>query len=584
VTHLFNTAESFKDDFLAGFVNSYARYVELVPGTSAVMRAGGPRADKVSVVGGGGSGHYPAFCGIVGEGLLDAAVVGSVFASPSAEQVYRTGRALDGGAGVLLAAGNYAGDVLNFRQAQQRLLNGGVDCRSLFITDDVASAEPDNIDQRRGIAGDFVVYKMAGAVADRGAGLDEVERVALKANAVTRSMGVAFDGCTLPGSPEKLFSVKAGHMDVGLGIHGEPGIRTVPWMPARELADLLVEPLLAERPVTADGRIAVLVNGLGATKYEELFVLWGSIAAVVERAGLQVVLPEVGELVTSLDMAGCSLTFSWLDDELADLWSAPCETPGFRRGPLDRPGRARAVHVVPRSESSERPAQEAPDTPLPDGWSRRAAACFRQALNLMLDTVREHQVELGRLDSVAGDGDHGNGMVRGLAAAVAKVNSQADRGLPATLAAAGNAWSDEAGGTSGMLWGVLLGEVGAGLDGHDQPTGSDIVAAMRRGAEQIQTVGGARLGDKTMLDVLIPFLDGLDRELVAHDSFAEAWVVAAAGSTTAADLTAALVPKIGRARPLAERSIGSPDPGAVSMSLCLIAAGEAIFDHYRPPR
>ena len=235
---------------------------------------------------------------------------------------------------MLFSFGDYAGDVMNFGAAQDRLRAEGIDCRTVLVTDHVASAPPDQGSKRRGVVGDFVVFKIAGAAADRGDDLDRVEALARKANAATVSFGVAFDGCTFPGKTEPLFHVQPGHMDLGLGIHGEPGIRTVEWLPARELAVVLLEPLLAERPAGTNGstRAAVILNGLGATKYEELFVLWHTLGPLFEQHGIAPVLPEVGEIVTNLDMAGCSLTITWLDDELEELWTAPADTPAFRRG------------------------------------------------------------------------------------------------------------------------------------------------------------------------------------------------------------------------------------------------------------
>jgi dihydroxyacetone kinase len=256
VTHVFNDPVSFKDEMLEGFLSAYGRYVERVPGASGVMRAGAPREGKVSVIIGGGSGHYPAFCGVVGVGLADGAVMGDIFASPSTEQAYRVGKALDGGAGILFSYGNYAGDVLNFNAAEERLRAEGIDCRTVLVTDDIASAEAGDEGRRRGIAGDLPVFKAAAAAGDRGASLDDVERIALKANARTRSFGVAFAGCTLPGKSEPMFTVEPGRMELGLGIHGEPGIRSVARMSAQELAQTLVKPLLAERPEAADGRAA----------------------------------------------------------------------------------------------------------------------------------------------------------------------------------------------------------------------------------------------------------------------------------------------------------------------------------------
>jgi dihydroxyacetone kinase len=314
-----------------GFVAAYSRYVRRVPDASGVMAVGAPVAGNVSLLIGGGSGHYPAFCGLVGKGFADGAVIGNIFTSPSTEQVYRCTKALDGGAGVLYSYGNYSGDVMNFGMAEMRCRNEGMDVRTVLVTDDVASAPPDAIEDRRGIAGDFYVFKAAGASAARGDNLDSVEAITRHANAMTRSFGVAFAGCTIPGQSGPLFTVGADKMEVGLGIHGEPGIRTADMLPARDIAKLLVDTILADAPSDAGSRAAVMLNGLGNTKYEELFVLFGDVHKCLAEAGIDVYQPLVGELVTSLDMAGCSLTLMWLDDELQALSDAPATTPAFTR-------------------------------------------------------------------------------------------------------------------------------------------------------------------------------------------------------------------------------------------------------------
>lgn len=331
MTRIFNDHRAFKDDMVTGFVTAYSRYVRRVPDASAVMAVGAPFAGKVAVVIGGGSGHYPAFCGYVGAGLATAAVIGDIFTSPSTEQAYRCAKAVDSGAGVLFSYGNYSGDIMNFGMAETRCNSEGMDVRTVLVTDDVASAPPDDIENRRGIAGDFYVFKVAGAAAWRGDGMNDVEALARHANAMTRSFGVAFGGCTLPGRSEPLFMVEPGKMELGLGVHGEPGIRTGDMVPARELAKLMVDTVLADTPAGAGSRAAILVNGLGSTKYEELFVMYADIARSLNDAGIDLHDPIVGEVVTSLDMAGCSLTLMWLDDDLLALHDAPCSTPVYTR-------------------------------------------------------------------------------------------------------------------------------------------------------------------------------------------------------------------------------------------------------------
>ena len=568
MTHVYNDPAEFPSDVIKGFAAAYPQYVQRVEGASGFVRAGGPLEGKVSLVIGGGSGHYPSYNGVVGTGFADGAVLGGVFASPSAEQIYRVARAADGGAGVVLGFGNYAGDRLNFGVAAERLINDGIDTRVVWVTDDVASASREEQEKRRGIAGTFTVYKMAAAAAENGANLDEVERVMRAANAATYSFGVAFDGCTLPGADQPLFTVDQGHMDFGLGIHGEPGITSAPWMTANELAGKLVETVLAERPDNAGARAAVLVNGLGATKYEELFALYGQVNDLLEPAGVVQVAPEVGELVTSLDMAGCSLSVTWLDEELEGYWLAPAETAAFRRGTAVvsekfTTRRTGAGHVAEKvtAEASEE--------------SIAAAAVARKAVDTIYATVEENKDYLGQIDAIAGDGDHGIGMSRGSKAAAEAAN-EAQGGVETVLSAAGRAFSDKAGGTSGILWGLLLEGVGMGLGNTEAVTSKRLADAVQSSATHLQGFSKAQLGDKTMLDALFPFVDSLVGQVDAGASISDAWRSAAEACRDAAEATASLVPKIGRSRPLAERSVGTPDPGAISLALIVTAIGEVL--------
>ncbi len=571
MTHVYDEPSRFKDDVIVGFSAAYPRYVERVANASGFVRRGGPRQGKVSLVVGGGSGHYPSYAGIVGRGLADGCVMGDVFTSPSAEQIYRIGRAADGGAGVVLAFGNYAGDRLNFAAAAERLGAAGIDTEIVYVTDDIASAGPDEKERRRGIAGTAVVYKIGGSAADSGHDLAGVARAMQKANAATYSYGVAFGGCTLPGHKDPLFTVADGQMEFGLGIHGEPGVRSAAWMPAGELAEELVSALLAERPAETDGRAAVVVNGLGATKYEELLVLYGRVHRLLGDAGVTAVLPEVGELVTSLDMAGCSVSLTWLDDELEQLWTAPVDTASFRRGD---PSVFPVFPAVVRAAATEElGVGESPSTEV----SRTAGLAAVEVLNAAAGAIVSNEDHLGRLDAVAGDGDHGMGMVRGMTAALAAARAASGgSGAGRVLRAAGDAFSDRAGGTSGILWGILLTAVGDSLGDTEAVTAERLTAAVRHGAETVRRIGKAKLGDKTMLDALFPFIDSLEAELAGGRPFAEAWQMAAATAVRAADETAKTVARIGRARPLAERSLGTPDPGAVSMGIVLTAATQPL--------
>lgn len=572
MTQIFDNPADFAQEALDGLVAANRGYVARVDG--GVVRSTEVPAGQVAVVVGGGSGHYPAFAGLVGPGLAAGAVCGNIFTSPSAGQAYRVAKAANAGGGVLFSYGNYAGDVIHFGEAQQRLNAEGIETRTVLVTDDIASAPLDQIDKRRGIAGDLTVFKIAGAAAEAGLDLDAVERLAVLANHRTRSLGVAFDGCTLPGAAEPLFHVPAGGMSLGLGIHGEPGISDHPMPTASELAELLVSGLLRERPDDAGNRVVAILNGLGRVKYEELFLLFGKIDKLLTAAGLTIVEPECGELVTSLDMSGLSLTLLWLDDELERFWTAPADTPGYRKGSLAP--RSRRELAAPEGALA---TEEEDTTAAAAGLGRLAAAVLVQAR----DAVVVHERELGRLDAIAGDGDHGVGMRRGVDAAVAAAGEAVGAGLSVhrVLTAAGEAWSERAGGTSGALWGSALAAAGQALGNKDSYSGGDAAAAVTAFADAVTTLGKADVGDKTMVDALLPFRDAFVAAFDDGTPVTGALTAAVTAARQAADATASLRPLKGRARPLAEKSLGHPDPGAVSFALI----ATRVSDYFEsPPR
>ena len=570
MAYLFNNPSDFADELIEGFTAANAQVVRQVPG--GVVRRARAMPGHVAVIIGGGSGHYPAFAGLVGQGLAHGAAMGNLFASPSAQQVYSVARAAESGGGVLLTYGNYAGDVLNFTQAEERLNGEGIRCRTVLVTDDVSSAALEDIGKRRGVAGDLAVFKTAGVAADAGLGLDEVARIAEHANERTRSFGVAFSGCTLPGGNEPLFTVPNGRMAVGMGIHGEPGIdeRDIPT--ADGLAELLVRRLLEEAPqdTVEVGRVGVILNGLGSVKYEELFVTYRRVAQLLSAAGLQIVDPEVGELVTSFEMAGISLTLIWLDDELDGYWRASAYSAAFRKG---------AVEAAEMSaDEGEDPERDDEPIPWASEASRAAAQLVAAALDAVRQTIDDNVDELGRLDSIAGDGDHGIGMQRGATAANGAALDALQRGAGAgtVLKRAGDAWAYRAGGTSGALWGVALNAIGARLGDDPKPDDAGMAGGIADARDSIMRFGKAEPGDKTLVDVLVPFSAALTDAVDRGVGLVEAWGRALVVADAAAEATASLRPKIGRARPLAEKSLGSPDPGAVSMAMIIRAVHEVL--------
>jgi len=569
MTRLWNDPVDFADEMVDGFVAAHARYVRRV--TGGVVRSTVSPAGQVAVVVGGGSGHYPAFGGLVGPGLAHGAAMGNVFASPSTQQVFAVAKAADQGGGVFFSYGNYAGDVLNFDAAQERLRAEGIEAATVAVTDDVMSASLDEKYKRRGIAGGLTVFRTAAAAAESGYDLAGVAAVAAKANGRTQSFGVAFTGCQLPGASEPLFMVPAGRMAMGLGIHGEPGTSETDIPTADDLAELLVGRLLEERPAGVDGRVIPILNGLGSLKYEEMFVVYRRIHRLLDAAGLTVVDPHVGEFCTSFEMSGTSLTLFWLDDELATLWEHPVDTPAYRRGAV---AARQTVVVDPATEKTR-------EIPASDDDSRAVAQTVLAAVQTIADTIDAHVDELGRLDSVAGDGDHGIGMQRGSHAALAAATTAVDRGAGARTALewAGDGWSDKAGGTSGALWGVILTRIAEKLGDTGAPTAADVAAGVASGAHGVTEYGRAEVGDKTLVDALEPFTITLTQAVEAGASLGEAWAAAADAATRAARLTADLLPRMGRARTHGENAIGTPDPGAISLALIATALTDALKEN-----
>ncbi|WP_100810476.1 MULTISPECIES: dihydroxyacetone kinase family protein [unclassified Microbacterium] len=563
---LINDPATFVAESLRGFCSAHADRVAPAPG-GVVRRV--RRPGKVAIVAGGGSGHYPAFAGWVGRGFVDAAVCGNIFSSPSEKQILDVVRLADEGGGILFVPINYAGDILHFGGAQDKLLMSGVDARTVVVADDIASGTPDAPEGRRGIAGSLIVLKIVGAAAERGGGLDEAERVAKSAVKATRTFGVAFSGCTLPGAPAPLFTVPVGRMAVGMGIHGEPGIAEQDIGTAAEVADVLIDGLLAERPAKVGQRLAVVVNGLGTTKYDELNLVFARVRQRLEEAGMKLVAPLVGEYMTSLDMAGLSVSITYLDTELEDLWLDPVDSVALARPLLDpEAGREPDYPIDQRLDSGVAAGTTE---------SNRSARDIVHRLSTASAAIELAADELGRLDAIAGDGDHGIGMVAGVKGALAAARRAVDAGAGAgtALRLAGERWSAVAGGTSGALWGAGLVAAGAVVGDTEAPSSTTVGAAVSAFAVAIVARGGAEPGDKTMVDAIVPFVATLRERIDEGENVHSAWGAAAAAATRAARDSAALSPRKGRARIHGARSVGTPDAGATSFALLAEAAVSA---------
>lgn len=330
---IINDPANFVDETIEGILLAHPEWARPVDGDLRVLvTKSSPQEGKVGIVTGGGSGHLPVFLGYIGDGLADAVAVGNVFASPSSDQILAATRACHGGAGVLYLYGNYGGDVLNFNMAAEMADMEDIRTATVLVADDVASAPPEEWERRRGVAGLFFAYKIAGAAAREGLSLEQVAEAAQRAVANTRTMGVALSPCIVPEAGRPTFEIGDDEMEIGMGIHGEPGIERGPLRPADAIADELMDRILAE-PLFADGGdVAVLVNGLGATPKEELYILFRRAAHVLKDKGIRVVRTYVGEYATSLEMAGASITLFKLDDDLLRWLDAPAYSPFFEQG------------------------------------------------------------------------------------------------------------------------------------------------------------------------------------------------------------------------------------------------------------
>ena len=325
---LINEVDNIVNEMLDGMVAAYPQYVRRLEGLEVLVRAGGSEG-KVALISGGGSGHEPAHGGYVGKGMLDGAVAGAVFTSPTPDQVYEAIKAANGGKGVLLVIKNYTGDVMNFEMAADMAADEGIEVEKVVVADDVAVENSTWTTGRRGIAGTVFVHKIAGACAEAGGDLQEVKRIAEKVIANVRSMGMAVDACTVPAVGKPSFDLAEDEIEIGIGIHGEPGVNREKISSVNGIVDKLLDKILAEGIYNAGDEVAVMVNGMGGTPLMELFVANKHVADVLAAKGIKIAKTLVGNYMTSLDMEGFSITLLKVDEELKALLNAPADTPAF---------------------------------------------------------------------------------------------------------------------------------------------------------------------------------------------------------------------------------------------------------------
>lgn len=328
---LMNKVDDMVTESLLGFAAAHGDLVKLHPEVKAVLRSGDPKP-KVAVISGGGSGHEPLHGGFVGYGMLDAACPGEVFTSPTPDQMLEAAKAVNGGKGVLYLVKNYTGDVMNFQMAADMLEAEGIETAQVIVNDDVAVQDSLYTAGRRGVGGTVLVEKMIGACAEKGASLAEVKRVAEKCNANVRTMGVALTSCTVPAAGKPTFDLPADEIEMGVGIHGEPGRKRVKMMSTKEITSVMMEAVVDDLPFKKGDEVLVFVNGMGGTPLIELYIVYHEVAEFLAAKGITIARNLVGNYITSLDMQGCSITLMKMDDELKTLWDFPVHTPALRWG------------------------------------------------------------------------------------------------------------------------------------------------------------------------------------------------------------------------------------------------------------
>jgi dihydroxyacetone kinase len=557
---LINRPDNVVAEMLDGLVAVHPGLARLA-GYNVIIRGELPEpADRpVAVVCGGGSGHEPAWAGYVGRGLLAAAVAGDVFTSPSPDAVLAAIRAVTGPRGVLLVIKNYTGDRLNFGLAAERARAEGIAVETALVADDVALAASVENAGRRGLAGTVFVNKIAGAAAESGAALAQVAAEARTAARDVRTMGVALTPCIVPAAGRPGFSLAEGEIELGLGVHGEPGVRRAALEPADVLVDQLLNAILGDFP-TLPGRVALLVNNLGATPTMELAIVARRAVAVLEGKGIRLDRAYVGTFLSSLEMAGVSLSLLPLDEDRLARLDAATEAPAWPNAAA-RPRLRRAPAAPPPSETKAPLA--GPQTEL----GRRLQTALESAARALITSSDR----LTQLDQAAGDGDLGISLERGARAIQESLPAYPLDDPAATLDALGVTLQRVLGGTSGPLYAAFLVRAAATLKRGRADDPASWAAAFRAGCNALAELGGAARGDRTMLDALLPAADAFAGAVASGVGPVEALRGAARAAAEGAKATASMKPRRGRSSYLGDRVLGLPDPGAEAVAVWLAA-------------
>ena len=582
---ILNNPDNIVDEMLAGFVKCHSDIVKHVITSEdnprgVIAAADAPRAGKVGVVTGGGSGHKPAFIGYVGKNMCDAAAVGEICSSPTALAFLEAFRAANGGQGVACLYGNYSGDNMNVKMAVKMAAKEGLEVKTVVANDDVASAPKDQRDKRRGVAGEIFMWKCGGAKAAQGASLDEVIATAQKAIDNCRSVGIGLTPCTLPAVGHPNFEIKDGTMEVGIGHHGEPGIEVCALETAAQMAQRMVDVVVPDYPFQSGDEVACLVSGLGATPVMELYVLYDEIEKILAAKGIKVYRSYVGNYFTSLDMMGATLTLMKLDDELKSLVDVEVYTMGMKQGNL---GQAAATQSFAAGavQAASSPAAGAVAHAAGKKASRETHGAVvknangRDILLAMVKGIQDNKQYLGDVDGLIGDGDHGMNMNKGFTLYEEELGDKATS-LTDGLYDLGNVLFNKIGGSMGPIYGTVLQAMSEKAEGQDAIDLTIFGEMLQAGLEGLYGIVGARPGDKTLVDTLYPACEAVKKAAAEGRDFAAALDEMKAAAEAGKDSTVDLVAKFGRASRLGERSRGVLDAGATSCCIILQAMADGM--------
>ena len=529
--------------------------------------------NKVSLISGGGSGHEPAHAGFVGKGMLDAAVCGDVFASPSQIQVYQAIKETAGDKGTLLIIKNYSGDMMNFKNAAHLAEEDGIQVDYVKVDDDIAVKDSLYTVGRRGVAGTVLVHKIAGAAAEKGGSLKEVKAAAENAISNVRSIGFALSSCTVPAKGTPTFELKENEMEYGVGIHGEPGIQRENIPSADELAKRMTDALTEELNVTQGEEVTVLVNGFGSTPLQELYLFNYAVAKVLHEKNIRIYRSFAGNYMTSIDMLGASLTFMKMNAELKELLDQESEAPAFSV-------KGHVPEIVLEEEIRECKEEDLTEESYKACAEVRNEKITLENIVYMVETMShciiKNEIPFCELDSHAGDGDFGMSVAKGfrqLKKEWKELTKEHTSSIGEFLQVCSMVIMEHCGGASGPIWGSAFRAAGKKADGKTELTIFEFADMMQEAVTGIQKTGeysfgrGAVVGDKTLIDALVPCADTWTACADKKETFEHAFTKAAQAAVQGAKDTEAIAARMGRAGTVGDRSIGYPDAGAYALGV-----------------